>query len=126
MKYRYPFSIVIGLAIAILSLIPVPEVPELEDVPFFDKWVHFIMYGALTCGMYLDRHISKKALNKTYITFAFVFPSLYGGLMELLQAYCTTCRSGEWLDFYADTFGALLATLISLTIWKIVKTSVQK
>lgn len=34
--------------------------------------------------------------------------------MELLQAYCTTTRSGEWLDFFADTIGVFLGTAIGL------------
>lgn len=34
--------------------------------------------------------------------------------MELLQAYCTTTRSGEWLDFYADTVGVLLGNGVGL------------
>lgn len=123
---KYKFSILISIAIIILCTIPVPDVPELEDVPFFDKWVHFVMYGALTCAMYLDRKLSRANTNRIFILAAFVYPSLLGGLMELVQAYCTTCRSGDWLDFYADTFGAFLATILSLSIWKIVKTSVRK
>lgn len=124
MKHR--LTILVTIAIVILSTIPVPEVPELQDVPFLDKWVHFVMYGTLTFAMYLDRKLSHANTDKTFIIAAFVYPSLLGGLMELFQAYCTTCRSGEWLDFYADTFGAFLATIISLSLWKIVKISVRK
>ena len=40
-----------------------------------------------------------------------------GGLMELLQAYCTTTRSGEWLDFWSDSVGVLLGTLIGLILY---------
>ena len=123
MKYR--LTALILLIITILSVIPVPEVPDLEDVPFIDKWVHFVMYGSLTFAMYVDRRLQHSNTNITFITTAFLFPSLWGGLMELVQAYLTTCRSGEWLDFYADAFGAFLATIISLALWKIVKTSEQ-
>ena len=28
---------------------------------------------------------------------------------RVLQAYCTTNRSGEWLDFAANSFGVVLA-----------------
>lgn len=34
------------------------------------------------------------------------------GLIELAQAYCTTCRSGDWLDFAANTVGVLLGNVI--------------
>jgi hypothetical protein len=39
---------------------------------------------------------------------------LLGGLIELLQAYCTTTRSGEWFDFWADSIGVLLGAGIGL------------
>ena len=34
------------------------------------------------------------------------------GMVELLQEYCTTYRGGDWLDFAANTTGALIASLI--------------
>lgn len=40
---RGVFTPLLLVAITILSLIPIPDVPELGDVPFFDKWVHFVM-----------------------------------------------------------------------------------
>ena len=41
-----------------------------------------------------------------------------GGSVELIQAYCTTTRSGEWLDFYADTVGVLLGAGIGLLMYR--------
>lgn len=123
---KHKFTILISVIIFILSTIPFPEIPTLEDVPFIDKWVHFVMYGALTCAIYLDRKLAYQDTSIPFILSAFILPSLYGGLIELIQKYCTTCRSGEWLDFYADTFGAFLATIISLSLWKIAKTLEQK
>lgn len=117
MKYR--LTILLTVVITVLCTIPVPEVPELDDVPFFDKWVHFVMFGALAVTMYIDRRLARQGTTPLFILSAFLFPSFWGGLMELVQAYLTTCRSGEWLDFYADTFGALLGTIISYTTWKI-------
>ena len=43
---------------------------------------------------------------------AFVCPVLFSGMVELLQEYCTTYRGGDWLDFAANTAGALIASLI--------------
>ena len=37
-----------------------------------------------------------------------------GGILELMQAYLTTCRSGEWLDFVANTIGVCLGTVLGL------------
>lgn len=123
---KYKLTLLITLVILVLCIIPVPEVPELADVPFFDKWVHFLMFGSMTMAMYIDRKLARQELNISFILLAFLIPSLWGGLMELVQAYCTTCRSGDWLDFLADAFGAFLSTIISLSLWKIVKISVRK
>ena len=115
------FTPLLLIAITTLSLIPIPDVPELGDVPFFDKWVHFVMYGALTIAMWMDwwRHGRWAMPQRAFIVISFVFPSVWGGLMELAQAYLTTCRSGDWIDFYADCFGALLGVIISYSTWKI-------
>jgi hypothetical protein len=40
------------------------------------------------------------------------------GLLELLQRYCTTNRSGEWLDFAANSTGVTLAVPLGLLFWK--------
>jgi VanZ family protein len=39
---------------------------------------------------------------------------ILGGLVELGQAYCTTTRSGEWLDLIADAVGCTLAIGIGI------------
>ena len=45
-------------------------------------------------------------------------PILQSGVIELLQAYATTHRGGEWWDFAANTAGVLLATLFFTTLYK--------
>lgn len=37
---------------------------------------------------------------------------LFSGCVELLQEYCTTYRGGDWLDFTANSLGAIFASLI--------------
>lgn len=45
-----------------------------------------------------------------------------GGAMELVQAYLTTCRSGDWIDFEADAVGALIGLLVCVGLnWKLKK-----
>ena len=34
-------------------------------------------------------------------------PVIWGGCMELLQRYCTTTRTGDWLDELTNTLGAI-------------------
>ena len=110
---RYPLSHFVAAAIIILSLAPIPDVPQLTDINLFDKWVHFIMYGGLCLIIwweYLRQH-SKTNWARAIIG-AILLPIILGGLLELGQAYLTTCRSGEWLDFVADSIGVSLALVI--------------
>ena len=112
---KYPFSLFCILLIWVLSLTPFfPETP-LDDVQFIDKWTHLVMYGG-TCSViwweYLRTH--DRMDWRKVVLLAIVGMILLGGLMELLQAYCTTTRSGEWLDFWADSIGVLLGAVIGL------------
>ena len=123
---RYPLSAVCIILIWILSLVPFfPETP-LDDVALIDKYTHFIMYGG-TCAViwweYL-RHYKKEARrpNLRALAFAMLCMILLGGLMELLQAYATTTRSGEWLDFFADSLGVLLGSGIGW-LWYLIQRS---
>ncbi len=44
-----------------------------------------------------------------------------GGLIELAQAYLTAgIRSGDWLDFAANSVGALLGAIIALPIARVI------
>ena len=42
---------------------------------------------------------------------AFICPLVFGGVVELLQEYCTEYRGGEWLDFAANSAGVIIAAL---------------
>lgn len=125
---NYKYSILVALAIIVLSTIPVPEVKPLEEVPLFDKWVHFLMYAVLSVAMWWDRRSRHQPISAGYYILMLILPSLLGGLMELVQAYLTTCRSGDWLDAVADAIGAIIGTILCYVIgliWK-EKTSIQK
>ena len=115
---KYPLSL---LCIALVWYLSVwfmpPEDMELPSINFLDKWTHFVMYGG-TCTViwaeYLRHH---RTLDwKKLMFWAWLMPILMGGLIELVQAYCTATRSGEWLDFAADAFGCTLAIGVGLLI----------
>jgi len=125
---NYKYSILVALAIIILSTIPVPEVKPLEEVPLIDKWVHFLMYAALSASMWLDRKLLHLPISASYFILMLLLPSLLGGLLELVQAYLITCRSGEWLDAVADAIGTVIGTVVCYfisLIWE-KKTSTQR
>ena len=114
---KYPFSVFCIVLIWVLSLTPFfPETP-LDNVQFIDKWTHFVMYGGTCSVIWLEylRHHSTIAWRKVLLL-AVVGMIFLGGLMELLQAYCTTTRSGEWLDFWADSLGVLLGNALGILL----------
>jgi len=112
---KYPLSVLCIVVVWALSLTPFfPETP-LDNVRFIDKWTHLVMYGG-TCLViwweYSRRHQRSQVDNRRLIIWGWLAPVLMGGLLELLQAYATTTRSGDWLDFAANTLGATLGALI--------------
>lgn len=115
---RYPLSLVCIALIWVLSLTPFfPETP-FDDVQFIDKWTHLVMYGGTTAVVwweYLRSH--HRADFRRLLLWGGMAMVALGGLMELLQAYCTTTRSGEWLDFWADSAGVLIGILIGMLMW---------
>jgi len=115
--HRYPLACFLAVAIVLLSLLPMPEIRMAEDVPLADKWTHMVMYGVLTLAIWYDYRRSHRKRNAwKLLLFAFLAPIAMGGVLELMQAYLTTCRSGEWLDFVANTIGVCLGTILGLLI----------
>lgn len=114
----YLLSTITSFAIIIISLIPIPEVKPLQEVPLADKWVHFVMYGGLALCLWFDWYMKNGTdrLQPISLLIAFVYPIVLGGLMELGQAYLTTCRSGDMIDFYANTIGAFLGLVLGTTV----------
>ena len=107
---NYPLSLICTLAITILSLAPIGAPEVAQDVPFFDKWAHFVMYGGLSFLLFYETKTRSLLLASALLLYA----CLLGGLMEIGQATLTTYRSGEWLDFVADSIGVLLGCPIAL------------
>lgn len=123
---RYPLSTICIILIWTLSLLPFfPETP-LDDVAFIDKWTHLVMYGGTCVVIWCEylRHCKKEARrpNLRALAMAMLCMILLGGLMELLQVYATTTRSGEWLDFFADSLGVLLGSGIGW-LWYLIQPS---
>lgn len=109
---KYPLSLLTIITIWILCLIRIPETP-VSQVPFIDKWTHFTMYGGLCTIIWLEYlRYHPKIHPAKVILYALIAPIIMSGLIELAQAYCTTCRSGDWLDFAANTVGVLLGNVI--------------
>ena len=112
---RYPLSLLCIAAIWYLCIWFLPPDTPLSDVAFADKWTHFVMYGG-TCSViwheYLRSH--RRTDSRRLFLLAWLTPVLMSGVLELVQAYCTTNRAGEWLDFAANTTGCTLGAVIGM------------
>lgn len=118
----YPLSLFLTVIIWVLCFINVPETP-LENITLMDKWTHIAMYLVLGIVIFWESNRKRKRamppvqkMKKTKVVlWTFVLPALMGGLIEILQANCTGGRrSGDWLDFAADSIGAALALAICM------------
>ena len=114
---KYPFSCIIVIGTWILCFMTIPETP-LSSVRFIDKWTHSLIYLVLGISISLEYlRNTKHASPKFIVVWVWLIPIIMGGLIEILQSYCTNGnRSGEWLDFFADAIGSTIALLIGILL----------
>ena len=114
---KQPASLLLIALIWIVCMIPVPETP-LSHVRFIDKWTHLAMYGTLTLVIMWEYGTHHGNINwKRFAIGAIIAPICMGGLVELAQRYLTCgIRSGEWLDFLANTTGVMIGCLIGIPL----------
>ena len=117
----YPCSLLCLVLIWYLSLFFLPpDELDLSQVAFVDKWTHFVMYGGTCSVIWWEYLRSHPVINgRKLFLFAWLAPVLMSGLLELLQAYCTTNRAGEWLDFAANTTGATIGAVIGTALLRL-------
>ena len=117
---KYPVSLVIILAVIYLSFFK-PPTTDLGTIPNLDKVVHICMYFGMSGMLWLEflrAHRRDRTPMWHAWVGAFVCPVLFSGAVELLQAFGTTYRGGDWLDFAANTTGAVLASLVACFVLK--------
>lgn len=119
---RHPISVILILVIWYLSLFTPPKT-ELANVRFIDKWAHLLMYGSLAFVLWMeDWRVRKASPSMPRALALYIGPVAMSGLIELAQAYCTTDRSGDWLDLAANAIGALAGIVLSgMLTWKMRK-----
>ena len=111
---KYPVSLLIILTVIYLSFFK-PPTTDLNNIPNIEKIVHICMYLGMSGMLWLEfLRAHQKGDSPLWHAWvgACVCPVLFSGMVELLQEYCTTYRGGDWLDFAANTTGALIASLI--------------
>lgn len=95
------------------TLLPGEEIPDaLNDLN--DKLIHVLIYffTALLIFLGYTRFNIKNPVTTKQTWFIILLCTVYGGIIELLQYYVVPNRAGEWLDFIANTAGAILCMLL--------------
>lgn len=111
-KIWHVLLILYCLLIFVLSSIPGENFPKV-DFEFSDKFVHLIEYSILyILFFYSLKNQSKYVKLRDYaLEFSVLFTSLYGVTDELHQ-YFVLNRSCEFMDWVADTLGAIIMYFI--------------
>ncbi len=108
-KYSLFYAIAWTAIIFILCCTPGRFIPTTNwlELLSFDKFVHASIFFVLTCWwlVYIYYH---KALSLVLIVVVILSCVAYGGLLEIMQATVFSQRSGDWLDFIANSFGCLM------------------
>jgi VanZ family protein len=108
-------SIFTALVILYLSLAPASTFSKVGDfgIPHIDKVVHICMYFGLMIVLLFENRLILKN-NRSMIILSLI-PLSYGILMELLQSWLTTTRTGDVKDALFDLAGILIAIIA----WKL-------
>jgi len=96
-----------AIFILILCSTPGNKIPHISwlELLSFDKFVHAIVFFILNV-LYIRSLKNITLLQKTMVSFVCIS---YGGLLEILQSVLFVKRSGDVLDFIANSFGVILA-----------------
>lgn len=109
---NYPVSLIVIAIIFYLSFFTPPKT-RVEEIPNIDKIVHFCMYGGLTFVIWTEYLWHHNAINwKRLIVGGILCPIIMSGLIEIGQGTLTVNRSGDWMDFVANSLGVLVVSYI--------------
>lgn len=96
------------LLIFVGCFMPGKDIPKV-DVPFIDKWVHFVLFGGFSFLWLCSRPI----LKLPWLVVVFFIGTAMGAAIELLQgALPALGRACEFLDAVADSIGTLIGILV--------------
>ncbi|MEN8226973.1 MAG: VanZ family protein [Bacteroidota bacterium] len=115
--FRYKFSILLAIVIAMLSLIPSSSMPDssLFSIKFLDKIVHFSMYAFFGFVALLESRCKGQCVQFHILLSVVIF--IMSAIIEVLQATVVATRSAEWFDLLAN-FSGLAAGYIAFRIFR--------
>lgn len=109
LKYSLILSISWTVIIFILCCTPGRFIPSNNwlELLSFDKFVHAGIFFVLTC-LWLTYGMQAQKLTTIAYVLIVTASITYGGVLEVMQANIFSQRSGDWLDFIANSFGCLM------------------
>lgn len=109
LKYSFSAAILWTLIIFGLCCTPGQYIPTTNwlELLSFDKFVHASIFFTLAV-LWLVYIYSSHKLSKSSMIFIISLCVAYGGMLEIMQATVFSNRSGDWLDFIANSFGCFM------------------
>jgi VanZ family protein len=123
-KKFLPFILWTGIIFALCSM-PGKAIPKINwlELLSFDKFVHasiFFIEQILLMRALIS--LNKKAfLKQNYKWVSVLFCVAYGGSLEIMQRYVFSERSGDVLDFIANSTGCLIGLFVFNPLAKKIK-----
>jgi VanZ family protein len=113
-KHKFFFLAFIWTAvIACLSFVNTAPLPKV-GLTYSDKIGHMFFYCILTFLWVLYFFFENKYAKNKALFCAAIIAFFYGTAIELLQAVLTNYRTGDFFDGLANTFGIVIAVVISM------------
>ena len=117
-------SMLVVLIITVLSVYPFSSGLNIPHFKFQDKLIHTFMYVALAFFLFYDTYSAYKPKSggKLLLSIILLFPTIYGGFIEIIQDAFFPPRTAEWLDWAADIVGSVIGFMLALFLlrkkWK--------
>jgi VanZ family protein len=108
-----PLALGWTLLIFVLCCTPGKFIPHSNwlELLSFDKFVHASIFFIL-CILWNYVLLKKQKNNLLFKLIILVSCISYGGILELMQTFYFSGRSGDWYDFIANTFGVTIAWFV--------------
>lgn len=114
---------IVWLIISVILLcIPGNDLPKSHffDIPFFDKYIHTIMFFVLTalfCYPFIYSQKKPEVIRSWFFRIT-VFAVIYGVAMEFVQKYLVYGRSFDLIDIVFDAVGSVIGMVVVTLIFK--------
>jgi len=109
--YFFVITILYSIALTVVCLIDLNGVIEVK-ISSGDKIFHSLSYVVLTFLWYYTLYYNLKFNKGESLIYAVVISIIFGIVIEVLQETVTTYRSSDIIDVFANSIGAILASVV--------------